>query len=193
MKLKLNTAPTETAVSLDEAKTHLRVDHSDDDGYILSLIRAATSAVENEANRQIITATWDQSIDAFPNRGEPIVLYRPPVQGVTEITYTDDDGATQTVSTDTYKLTDPDNAYATISLKDNQDWPTDEIHERDAVKVTFKAGYGDSSADVPEAIRVAVMMLVATLYECRSDALDAKLSANPAAMRVLQSEMIPIA
>ena len=191
MKLKLNTAPANPAVSVLDAKTHLRVDHSDDDAYIQGLIEAATSAIETEANRQLITATWDQHLDYFPDC-KPIMLYRPPVQSIESITYTDEDGSTQTVSTSTYKLTDPNNAYATVTLQDNQNWPTDEIDERDAVKVTYKAGYGDSDSDVPRSLRVALLMLVATLYECRSDALDVRLAQNPAAQRLIQSEMIPI-
>ena len=46
MALKLVTAPAMEPMSLDEAKTYLRVEHNDEDEFIAGLIVAARQAAE---------------------------------------------------------------------------------------------------------------------------------------------------
>ena len=66
MILTLATEPTAEPVTLAEAKTHCRVDTSDDDTYITTLIKAARLYTEEATNRALITQTWDWYFDSFP-------------------------------------------------------------------------------------------------------------------------------
>lgn len=40
-------------IALSELKNHLRIEHSDEDGYLTSLIGVAKTAIENELDRKI--------------------------------------------------------------------------------------------------------------------------------------------
>ena len=55
MPLQLVTPPAEEPVSLAEARLHLRVDFTDDDALITSLIAAARQAAETLTGRQFVT------------------------------------------------------------------------------------------------------------------------------------------
>jgi hypothetical protein len=105
---------TGTPVSLQDAKTFLRVDWTDDDVLISTLINAAADAVENFTNRTLCFKGYRQSLDAFPyavdsmvsqqayppsyyaaprysttlwNYSQMIKLYAPPVVSVERISY----------------------------------------------------------------------------------------------------------
>ncbi len=68
--LVLFTAPATEPVTTAEAKTHLRVDTSDDDTLIGTLITVARRRVENDSRHQLVTATWDYTLDRFPECDE---------------------------------------------------------------------------------------------------------------------------
>ena len=60
-------APTLEPLTLAEVKRHLRIDHTDDDVYINDyLIPAAREYVEDETERQLITATWALKLPGCP-------------------------------------------------------------------------------------------------------------------------------
>ena len=70
MALTLITAPTVSPISLQQAKDHLRISHSDDDDKVQLCIDAATSFVDGEdgfLGRCLVTQTWELTIDTFPD------------------------------------------------------------------------------------------------------------------------------
>ena len=71
------TAPASEPVTLAEAKVQCRVDTSDDDAYITSLIVAARTYVEDILDISIMGQTWEARYDAFPLW--EIILPRPPM------------------------------------------------------------------------------------------------------------------
>lgn len=79
MSLKISVAPVTEPVSLDEAKLHLRVDLTDEDTLIDTLIAAAREDCEKFQNRAYISQTWELWLDAFPSRNY-IELPLPPFQ-----------------------------------------------------------------------------------------------------------------
>lgn len=169
VSMSLVTAPAEEPVTTAEAKSHLRVEHSADDSLIDSLIVAARERVEAFTWRALVTQTWDMVMDDFPPRSDiPIVPMKPPLQSVTSITYTDSAGESQTWDSSKYFVDAPSGPFAPhgrIVPASGEAYPdtTDEIN---AVTVKFDAGYG-AAADVPEAIKRALLMLVGHLYEHR--------------------------
>ena len=156
--------PAEPAVSLIEAKLHLRVDHDAEDSLIERIIRAATERAEEIQGRAYVTQTFRLGLPRFP-RGRVIYLPRPPLQSVEQITYLDPAGEEQTLSPDTYRA-DPAAVPGRVILRRGAAWP-ETADEPDAVRITYAAGYGDTGAAVPEETRAAILLFVGHLYEQR--------------------------
>lgn len=139
MKTELVTAPTGMIVSLDEAKKHLNIDHTDDDGYIQALIMSAISSVENITNRRLITQTWKAYSDLFPAY---FTLPFGKLQSVTSLKYTDVDGDESTMTASEYIvdiISDP----GRLVLADGETWPSDNLYPSNPIKIEFVCGYGD--------------------------------------------------
>ncbi len=167
MALKLKTAPTLTPVTLAEAKAHCRIDDSDNDGMLEAFIDAATSYLDGYTGilgRCLIEQTWELYYDTFPCGDLRIPLGN--LISVTSVEYVDPttllyvtwDAANY--ETDTYSL---DGWVIPVDA-----WPTP-AETSNAVRVTFKAGYGDAADDVPAAIRQAMLMLIGHWQENREN------------------------
>lgn len=162
MPLSLVTAPAETPVTLAEACAHLRVAEGDDDATVNALIAAATAHLDGYAGilgRCLVTQTWAMTMDTLPRDGFRLPLV--PVASVASITYVDADGVSQTLAADQRALSG-DRVVPAYGVT----WPTPRA-QTDAVTVTFIAGYG-AAADVPAAIRQALLLLVGHWYDQRS-------------------------
>jgi len=167
---KLKTAPAAEPVSSTEAKAHLRVDHTDDDTLIGTLIITARRFCEEYLNQSLITQTWYNYLNDFYDgaiyyvyRGPFLMINKGPVQSITSIKYYDADDVEQTLSTDYYH-TDLSSQPARIEVSE-----TPETYDKlNAVTIEFVAGYGDA-ADVPEHIKHAMLLYIGHLYENRGD------------------------
>lgn len=162
MGYRLITAPSADPVTLAEAKTHLRVDHSDEDARIASLIKAAVSYLDGRSGilgRCLVTQTLELVLDQFPTR--EIELPLGPVASVTFIKYVDSNGAEQTFSAGSYTV---DLSSLTARAIPNTSWPAT-MAAANAVTVRYVAG--TAAASVPEAIRQAILLLVGHWYENR--------------------------
>jgi hypothetical protein len=71
MRLRLTTAPASEPVTLAEAKDYARVDTSDSDTLITSLIKVARRRVESETGLALITQTWTGVLDRWPSTPAP--------------------------------------------------------------------------------------------------------------------------
>lgn len=164
MPLAVTTPPAAEPVSLAEAKAQLRITESDDDTLITSLIEAARVAVEQRTRRALITQTLQLTL---PDFADVIKLPRPPAASIDTFEYRDTNEATQTVSASIYRL-ETASTPGRIERLANQTWPTTDTHPA-AVTITYTAGYGATSADVPEALRRAVLLLVEEFYDGHDD------------------------
>jgi uncharacterized phiE125 gp8 family phage protein len=166
MGLKLVTPPEVEPVTLAEAKAHLRLDTNTDDAYVSALITAARERVELFLRRALITQEFEYTIDCF-TAGE-IDLPRPPLQSIEWIKYIDTAGTLQTLPAENYVSDVSSNEIARIALAWNHFWPIARS-SINAVVIRFVAGYGDSTEDVPQAIRHGILIEIANLYENRED------------------------
>lgn len=165
MRIVEVTAPTIEPLTLTEAKKHLIVETTDDDVYINSLIKAARRQVETITRRALITQTWDLYLDDFPGWDGYIEVPKGTLQSVTSITYVDENGTSQTLSSSNYQVSTA-GAPGRITPAYELDWPvTRDI--MDAVIIRFVAGYGDSASDVPDDIRHAMKMIISNMYDNR--------------------------
>ena len=155
-------APSVEPITTAEAKTELRVEHSEEDDLIDRKIKAARRMVEKITRRSLINTTFTLKLDAFPVE---IRTPRSPLSSVTSITHIDCDGNSQTVASSVYDV-DTDTEPGRIFLKFDQSWP-DTRTINNAVTVTFVAGFGSAASSVPESLRSAVRLLAAHYYEQR--------------------------
>lgn len=146
MLTDLNPPPAEP-VTLAEAKAFLRVDHDDEDALIHMLIRAGREQLEAHLNIAMITRPMRWAVTS----GGTIKLPRWPVVSLDAVTA---DGA----GTDDYVV----NLRARpVLLTVAADGP---------VEITFTAGYGTTSDDVPAPLRQAMLLLIAYGFEHRDTA-----------------------
>jgi uncharacterized phiE125 gp8 family phage protein len=156
MVIKRITEPALEPVTLTEVKAHLRDTSNNEDDFLTSLIRAARIFGERYHGRAYIEQTWRMSLDGFRS---PIRLPYPPLISVVSIQYLDAANALQTLDSSVYEVFTDDEP-GEIRLAADQNWPTT-YAAHNAVKVTFKAGYGTAASSVPETVKVALKQLVA--------------------------------
>jgi uncharacterized phiE125 gp8 family phage protein len=172
--LSVHTAAAADPVSLVEQKTHMRVDHADEDALITSLITAATKHLETVMDRAFVTQTLRASLPCWPSTcrygpespayGE-ILLPRAPLQSVTSITYVDSGGTSQTWGTSNYQV-DAQHLPGRIVPAFGATFPTLRTETINPVSIVYVAGYGLAAA-VPEPIKAAIKLLAAHWYENR--------------------------
>jgi uncharacterized phiE125 gp8 family phage protein len=166
--------PATEPITLTEAKAQLRLDTSDEDTFVSSLIAAARELVESDTWRQLVTATWIQYRQKFPAGLRPIELDHPPLQTVSSITYYDTAGDEQTLSSATYHV-DGTRAPGAIHLVNGNSWPATEPGRPNAVAVTYVAGYGAASA-VPDRAKHAIKLLLGHWFNNRESVLIGTIS-----------------
>jgi len=167
LTLKQTSAPAVEPITTAEAKTHLRIDHADEDNFIDDLITAAREYVEDVSRRALVTQTWRMSLQAWP-AGDEILLPRPPLQSVMSVVYIDSDGDSTTWSTDGYDV-DTDGEPGRIVLAYGESWPSVTLRPTNPIQIIFVAGYGDAASDVPQWAKKAMMLLLGHWYENRED------------------------
>jgi uncharacterized phiE125 gp8 family phage protein len=152
----------------------LKVDSSDEDTLIDTLIKASRQLIEREYDVALITQTLDFKFDDFPiiehcNPDGAIIPLVRPIQSVTYIKYNDTDGNEQTWSSSLYTVdADDQREQARIVPAYDEEYPETRI-EINAVTVRVVCGYGDAATDIPENIKLAMLMQIAFWYENRED------------------------
>lgn len=166
MVLKLKTAPTVEPITLDEVKQHCRIDASEDDIYLTTLITVVRKMVE-EFCGPLINQDWYQYELDWP-AGDSIRLGKPRVSTTNfAITYTDTDAVTTTLDTDYYTVDDENEYFPAVVLNYNYAWPASTLHPVNPIKITFTCGYGAAATDIPEPIKQVMLLFCEHLYENR--------------------------
>ena len=160
--LKLITAPTSEPLSVTFTKKHLRVEGTDDDDYIRSLIVAARINREAFTGRQFITATWEWNLDSF--RSAVLEVPNPPLIKVNSIKYIDTDGILQTWAASKYDV-DTVSQPGRITPAFGEDYPSTR-DVMNAVVINFDAGYGAADT-VPLNLKQSMQEIVGHMYEHR--------------------------
>jgi uncharacterized phiE125 gp8 family phage protein len=163
LKWQVTTEPDVEPITLDEAKLNLRVDCDADDALITALIVAARRWCEDYENRAYITQTITAKTFWLPAQ---IILPRPMLQSVTSITYVDQAGDTQTLSSDLYDV-DIFREPGQVTRAVNATYPTVR-GDVNGVTIVYVAGYGDASTDVPQETIQAIQIMITYYYEDRT-------------------------
>ncbi|MFA5376959.1 MAG: hypothetical protein WC455_14510 [Dehalococcoidia bacterium] len=141
-----------------------------EDALLASLIVAAREWAETFTSRALITQTWTAYLNDFPD-GDFIELPRPNLLTVASVKYRNCTWTTGDWTTwaATNYIEDTTRWKGRVQLAYGISWPSITPYPVDAVAVEFTAGYGPAAANVPQAIRQAITLYAATLYENREE------------------------
>jgi uncharacterized phiE125 gp8 family phage protein len=158
-------------ITLTEAKAHLKVDFDEEDALILIYISAAREYAEQFCNRGFLTQTIVHSLDAFPQCSiqNPLAyfrLYRTPVQALVSLKYIDTENVEQTIGIENLVLSKID-IPAKLGKLDAYTWP-ETANVPGAVSIEYTCGVA-TAAEVPAAIKAAILLMVGEMYEQREN------------------------
>lgn len=159
---QLVTGPTVEPLDLDEVKKQRRFTSTSLDTLFDLYVSAARQYWCSQTGRSQTTETWDYKLDAFPCVDE-LELPRPPLQSVVGVFYLDGAGDEQEFDAANYIVITSGGGHLSkrgrIALVSGASWPTP-LSQPKAVRVRFKAGYGDAPGAVPELERFVLHTIV---------------------------------
>jgi len=160
LKFKVTTNPTWWPLSLEEAKTHLRVSNTSEDGEIWTMVKAATEMVERETWTQLNQKGLTFYFDNWENfRGSGFL----PIISVDSIKYYDENNDIQTLPAADYE-TDLNSDPVKIDIDS-----TPNLYDRyNAVEIALTVGYAEA-CDIPNGLISCIKMVLGDLYENRQN------------------------
>lgn len=149
--------PALEPVSLTQAKLFLRVDHDEEDGLILDMIKTARLQVEAFCGVSLISRlrrfTWSGA-DA-----DNIIINHYPITTVQTVRLIDKSGGETVIAAEDYSVNLRARP-ARLSLN-----PPGAIKPDQQVELDAEAGYGQTADDIPVPFTQSIMLLTAQLYE----------------------------
>jgi uncharacterized phiE125 gp8 family phage protein len=170
----LITGSNKEPITLKEVKAYLKIDGDDLDNDLDLFIDTVTRKAEQITGRDLLIKTYKGYLDCFPcSSSIGIQIQKSKLQSITSIQYLVD-GVLTTFDSSNYYITDKQE-YAEIWLFDGKTYPTDvDINRRQAVEITFTAGFGSKSCDIPKDLINAMLAHINLLNENRGDCADEK-------------------
>ena len=156
--------PTVEPVTIDELKLFARIDGNSEDTLLTSLIIDARKRAENYTSRVFIEQTIQLSLDNWNER--QIKLPNPPLISVSSVETLDEDDAATIYSSDNYYIT-TDSIPGRLVIKQGSSLPLNTSRDAGGYRITYKAGYGATAADVPEDVKTSIKIWAALVYENR--------------------------
>ncbi|WP_308908964.1 head-tail connector protein [Pseudokordiimonas caeni] len=186
MRIEIPTPPAHPPVLLAELKTHLRIDHEDEDPALASLVAAATDAIEQATCLMLVGRVVDLYLTAWPtsadnswwdgvrtgsvsdsNTALSLPLPVRPTRQLLGIDRMEANGSPTALDASGVYL-QPGTSPALCRLRDTS-WPTPG-RPVDGIRLRLMAGFGDDWNSVPAALRQSVLKLAAHLHVHRGDA-----------------------
>jgi uncharacterized phiE125 gp8 family phage protein len=174
----LVTPPALEPLTLAEAKRWLRVDHPEDDALIGALIKGARERVEARIGRALISQGWRVTLDRWPVDGA-VQLPIGPALAVTAVRVVDQAGVFQPLAPASWRLDarlEPPMLFVPSPLHPAPARP------RGGIEIDVTAGYGPAPADLPEALRQAIRLILGHAFEHRGVSLPPPLPAEALAL-----------
>jgi len=175
--------PVNEPVTLDDIKVYARIDSSDEDALIATLISSAREAAEKHMRRALMTQTWRLTVDlpcdgwgnALPagtynlpisvlsgDLPDEFDLPYAPLQSITSVTTFNTANASAVYAASNYFA---DTSNSRLVLNNTAVWPSS-LRTKATVQILYVCGYG-TSANVPALIKTAIKMHVQKMYDDR--------------------------
>lgn len=165
MAWKVTTAPVNEPWTLAEVKSYLKIDDSNEDTMLSTLIKSARMVAESYLNQGLITQTITEKLDRLSN--PTIYLSVSPVLAVSSFQYANSENTTATFAATDY-VVDTFSKPARLNLGYGKTWPTLYGNIND-VTITYTAGYGSDASSVPGQIKQAILLMITDAYDNRQD------------------------
>jgi uncharacterized phiE125 gp8 family phage protein len=177
--------PVQEPVGVEEARAQLEIETDDTthDSKLSIYLKAARERVEVMTGTALIERTVVMRGCSFAGLA---LLPIAPIVSITAVAYLDSDDVEQTIDGSLYEPT-LHGLRPAIRLKVGQSWPIPR-GVGDAVRVTAVAGYGPSAEDVPDTLRLAILLLVGDWMAYREDSQDVLLRPLPTGVEKLVKE-----
>lgn len=153
----LKRGPQVEPVSVAELKAHLRVNESDET-LLRTLISSARMTVEAQAGLRLMTQSWLTLLTDWP----PSELHLPhwPVQSITRIRLLGPQPALVDEAVwETQLAARPARLYIDLTRAPRL------LRARHGIEIEQQVGFGDAPSDVPENLRLAVLMLAGHWFD----------------------------
>lgn len=157
MKVRVKTAPSTEPILTETAREVLRIDGTDSDTIISSLITAGRTFAEETTGISIVPKTYELAYDHYPPN--VIKVPYPTLLSLEAVTITDDSGVTSSMSTASFVV---DTFGSTLAKKDSAGYPSTTLQEVNGVVIEYKSGF----TSCPEDIKQAILLYVKAQFEC---------------------------
>ncbi|OLO40313.1 hypothetical protein BTR23_07440 [Alkalihalophilus pseudofirmus] len=177
MTIKLIEPPTieNELVTLDEVKLFLRIDHSEEDILIETLIKVAREHCESITRRALAISTYELILDNVDSN--TVLIPLPPLNSVESIITVDkEDNETIISSEDYYVNTEIELGSVTFKKIPSN---------FKVIKIKFKAGYNEFNT--PQPIIHSIKLLVSHMYDNREIISDKAVNEIPFTVNALLS------
>lgn len=185
---RIKTAPLVEPVSAAELRGHLRLDDTSEDTYLGTLISEARQFIEDMSGLALIDQTWTLTLDTWPHaernkwwdgveqghisqlQGQALAVALPryPLSSISSVKVYDEESNETTVTVATSFDVDTDSMPGRLALQSGATWPA-ALRPTNAIKIEYVAGFGTAATNVPAALKRAVRILAAYMYEHRGD------------------------
>jgi uncharacterized phiE125 gp8 family phage protein len=163
MSLVMTNPPAAEPVAVADVKAHLRIDGSDEDVLIGSLLLTSRLHIETALSLAMITQSWTLRLDAWPP-GRDVALPLTPLRAIDEVRVKDASGTAHVVPPESYLI---DIASRPARLVWNNVAPPLPEPPADGIEIDMTAGFGADATSVPAPLKHAILMLAAHWYEHR--------------------------
>lgn len=162
--------PGEPPVSLNEARSWLRLGATVDDAVVAGLVRAATNICEAFIGQWLVVRAGEEVLPLVAGVFQPSAR---PIVGVDGVTLLLPDGSEAALSGSAYHTAIGRDGTARVTV--------DDPGNAARVRVVYRAGFAEGANGIPEAIRQGIVRMTQHLHDAR----DGAGAAPPAAIAAL--------
>jgi len=168
-------------ITMQQVKNHLRVTWEEEDALIYSLLVAAREYVEKATSQAVIPQEVIAYYREMPYQEGYLDLPLSNAVSISSIKYLDGSGAQITLALSEYYLTvgQPSRVYFNNGVSGT-------LERLDSVEIIYTAGFGPFPyKEFPQAIKAAILIMTADLYENREAQSNQKFEQNMTVDRLL--------
>ena len=154
------TTTTPEVVSIEEARDYLG--YADDrDTYVETLVVAAREYCEKYSNRTFRElVVRSHFLSCWPT-SRMVKMPHPPLIDINSVTYYDDAGASQTVTSTNYRTHIKDTEVGVLEFEESWSYPTLDVRAN-PITISYDSGY-TSLANIPADIKMAILFVAQSM------------------------------